>query len=74
MTLSSLSSLLDQQLRIHGYHLTDDELRDVAAQVLQCIEPAPALRHQIDELQAKFTAWVDGLRQWRPSDKEGSNQ
>lgn len=70
MTPSDLSDLLDRQLRVHGYHLTSDELNDVAAQILQCLDSdqPPALRSQIDQLQANFTAWVEGLRQWRPSD------
>jgi transposase InsO family protein len=72
MTHSDLTDLLDRQLQQHGYHLTPAELKDIAAQILMCLEPAPALRHQIDQLQANFAAWVEGLKQWRPSDSDNN--
>jgi hypothetical protein len=55
--LSSIASILKRQLEQHGYHLTDAEVRDVAAQVVMCIDEPAEPRTTPDREQM-----------WRPTD------
>lgn len=65
--LSTLIDALNIQLQANGYHLTDEELHDVAANALMALDAA-------DEPPPTGAEVVELLLSWRPSDPDSNTQ
>jgi hypothetical protein len=58
---SILADALKRQLAQHGYHLTDEELRDVAANALMALDA-----HEPEQPRTE----LDRSSMWRPGDSD----
>jgi hypothetical protein len=75
--MSALTDALKRQLLAYGYHLTDLELRDVAANAVMALDGVEPCEHPLVEvlstngrnLEGSIRRCVGCSETWRPSDE-----